>query len=778
MADLDDTTKPKRTKTDTQDICRTALERYHRWIEREQDNINKAYSDLEFCWSDNQWSQRDVVERENDHRPILTINNLPTFVRQVTGDMRQMRPSIKVVPVDSAGDKKTAETIAGMVRYIENRSDAQAVYTAGADSQVSCGIGAWRVTTEYAADTTFNQEVRITGVDDAVAIAWDPDSTLITREDAKWCIVPVDMSREAFKEEYPDAAVEDFETLPHGGDGLINYTEGWYSGEMVRVAEYWVKKPMKRTLALMENGGTIDLTSKGPEEVAKITAEAKKIEQRPSYKVSRYLITAAHVLEEADWPGMHIPIIPVIGEEIRIGRRIVRNGLVRRAKDPQRLFNYFCAAQAESIANQPKAPYMATRKQIEQNQDMWATANRKNWPVLIYDADPLAPPPNRVQPALSSQGITEGIELAAENIKRVIGIYDASLGAKSNETSGKAILARQHEGDTGTFVYNDHWSVAIRRTGTIVIDLFPHIYDTERMIRIMGDDGKVDLKWINKPQGMQEINPETGALETIETVENDITVGAYDVVLETGPSYSTKRQEAKDGMVEFIRSAPETAPAVMDLVAKAQDWPLADQFAERLEAIAPPSVQKLIANQKKEHGDDEQPVPPTQQEVMAQQLQQRMAEAEVSDKEADVQKKRAETAKIAQEVQSGPGGPDPAVIMKAQGEQQKLQIDADRANLEHEAMRREMDFKERIAAVELEIKLTELAIKKAGLQIDTASAVLDVGRQQQDMANQAETHAANLVQGFEKHDAGLTQGMESHEAKIKQMSQPKTNGRQ
>jgi hypothetical protein len=768
--------KKERTKADDAAICKRALERYARWVERERENTEAAYDDLKFRAGE-QWPTEAVAVRKD--RPMLVVNRIPQFIRQVTGDMRQKRPSIKVVPVDSRGDKDTAETIAGMIRYIENRSDAAAIYMAGAESQVTCGIGHWAVTKEYADGTTFNQELRIVGVDDQVAVAWDPDAKMPMKEDAKWCIIPVDLSRESFKEEYTDASVEDFD------DSSMASADGWFDQDFVRVAVYWTKKPKKRLLALMPDGAISDLTDKDEEERAEIGKTAKRVEERESFEVCRYLITAAHVLEEDDdWRGMNIPVVPVPGEEIKIGKRTVRHGLTRFARDPQRMINYYSSAEAEVVALQPKSPWIGTDKNFEKNQEMWATANTAAWNALIYTPDQRNGniPPQRVQPAVSSQGISEGLDRAVNDMKGVIGIYDAGLGNKSNETSGRAIIARQREGDVGTFVYPDNWSRSIKRTGAICIDLAPHVYDTERMIRIMGEDGKVDLKWINRPVGMQEMDPATGQPTQEAKIENDVTVGAYDVVLETGPSFTTKREEAKESMTAFIQSAPETGPIIMDLVAKAQDWPLGDEIAERFEVMAPPPIQALLKKQKQEDGQT-QPSPEeqaqAQQQAQQQQMQQAAVELELQGKQLANKKIEAEIAKIMSDAQGQGAGPDPVTMMKAQAEQQRMQLDARRAELEFATMQAEMQIKQQIAAVELEIKLADLAIKRQGLQLDTAAAALDLQGKQQGMVHEAERHTAGLVQGMEKHSTSMAQGEESHAAKVKQMnSKPQPEARQ
>lgn len=598
------------------DFIAEALKRYDRGYEREESNIIEAYEDLDFL-SGNQWPDAVRQDREESFRPVLTINRLPQFVRQVTGDIRQMRPSIKCVPVDNRGDKETAEVLAGMIRYIENRSDAEVAYTAGADSQVACGVGHWRVTHEYAEDTTFNQELRIVGIPDSVSVIWDPDSVLPNKEDARFCFVPVDMSRAAYEQAYPDAPITDFERNTFGQDTAVD----WIGDDFVRVAEYWEKRPETRTLALLPDGSIDDLTdddSVTPEYLAELKAAGAKIEKRDGTCVYRSLITLGHVLEEpVKWIGRYIPIVRVCGEEYRVGRRTVRHGVVRFAKDPQRAYNYFRSTQTEVIALQPKAPFIGTEKNFEGLEAQWSTANTKNWPYQTYNPDPKngGAPPQRSSPAVNLAGVEDGLLVSSDELKATTGLYDASLGKRSNETSGKAILARQREGDVGTFVYISNFSRAVRHTGRILVDLIPHIYDTERQIRIIGEDGKEDLVQINRPiidqsvnMMMNGMNPgqESEGMEDAQTmakIQHDVTVGSYDVVLETGPSYSTKRAEARDSMIEFMRSAPDIAPLVLDLVAEAQDWPGADKFAKRVKHVLPPAIR---AEEAQEAGE---PIP-------------------------------------------------------------------------------------------------------------------------------------------------------------------------
>lgn len=633
-------------------IVKAALRLYDAAYEREQHNITEGYDDLEFR-AGNQWPEAVAQERIDEGRPVETINQIPQYVRQVTGDMRQMRPAIKVIPVDDEASDEGAEAMAGVVRYVENRSDAPGIYFQGADSQVTCGIGAWRIITEYAHEGTFNQELRIAPIEDALGVMWDEDSVLPTREDAMECLIPIDIARAKFKKLYPDAMVTDF--APRGED-MSNATSDWTTEDKVRVGEYWYKKKAKKTLVMLPDGRVQDLAKlpedkqalfkSAPKEM--LEAEGIRVEERDSFTVCRALVTSSGVLEgPEEWPGSYIPIVPVVGEEVRIGRRIIRHGVVRFAKPPQRIYNYMSSAEIEVTALQPKAPFIGTEKNFEQYQDVWENANRKNYPYLPYTPDPANgnQAPQRVQPAVSSQGITAGIERAARDMQSVIGIYNASLGAASNETSGKAVLARQREGDTGTFVYLDNWTRAIRYTGKILVDLIPKIYDNARVLRIIGEDGKMEKIEINQVQGM---GPD-GSLRLF----NDVTSGSYDVAIQMGPSYATKREEARDGMTAFMQANPPAGAVIGDLYAKAQEWPLADEIAERLELLLPPQIRAMKAEKEgKPLPQDMQPPPPDPVQQQAMQMEMAAKDAEIRTKDAQARKAEADARKAEIELEA------------------------------------------------------------------------------------------------------------------------------
>jgi hypothetical protein len=710
--------KTKRDKASDDEILRIARKRWDAAYEKERSNIAAAYEDLEFL-SGAQWDSKIKKEREEEGRPCLTVNQLPQFVHQVTGDIRQMKPAIKVVPVDDQADEKVADIKGGLIRYIENRSDAQAIYFQAADQQVSAGIGHWRIATEYADDSTFLQEIRIGPVDDGIAVLWDNDARLPTREDANWCFVPVDYSHDGFEEAWPDATLSDFSAV---GD-WANLSQ-WFTDDHVRVTEYWVKKPIKRTLALTDTGQTIDLTEEqdGYDTAAQVAIMKKagaRIEVRDSFKICRYLMTADEILEgPEEWAGRYIPIIPVIGEEVRIGRKVVRSGIVRHARPVQQMYNYGRSTQTEVFSLQPKAPYMVTEGNVAKYQDVWNTANKKNWPYLPYEPDTKngGIAPQRIPPPIASQGVNEAVALANEDLRRVIGIYDASLGARSNETSGVAIKARQQEGDVGTFVYIANFARSIRHTGKILIDLIPHVYDSERTIRIMGDDGKIDLLQINQ---MQMQAGQDGQLS--EKIMNDVTVGSYDVVAEAGPSYTTRREEAREGMLEFLKAIPDAAPLVADKIAKAQDFPMADDIAKRLRANLPPAI--LEAEEAEQQGASPEQI----KEIMAKAQQKppdpEMVKAQMQ-AELEGQRLQFDQQKAAQEAEVAQA----TMQMEAQFRQAELAQKAQQAEAELAAKimleREKIQSQERIALRTAQMN-AEAKAHDAALRADTAKYATD-----------------------------------------------------
>lgn len=628
---LDDTVSSAAKAKDTTENPHSAAEevthadtmkRWNRAWEKECDNIEAAYLDQQYSAGD-QWDDTLRIQREDDSRPVLTFNRLGQFRRQVTGDLRKLDPDIKTVAVGGKATEKIAEIRSGMRRHIQNRCDAhEFIYPAAADSQVGCGTGHVEVFSEYSSYSKSQQELGVRLVDDQIAVLWDPDARHPTRSDAMWCFTYVDLSREAYKDTYPDHSVSDI------GTSAVNAI--WYKEDRVRIARYWYKVKTKRRMMQMPNGGFEDLSDAETDDIARMKYEGGEIISQDTYKVMWRMMNGVEFLTEAkEDTGPFIPVVPFIGEEIRIGSKIVRHGIIRFAIDPQRAHNYYESAQAEVIGLQPRSPFIATDKNTKDNQKDWDTCNVKNFATLIYTPDPRngGREPTRSVPPMSSAGIAEASASALQAMQAVTGIYNASLGARSNETSGVAIRNREAQGDTGTYVYVKNYELSLKHIARIIDSKIPYVYDTCQIARIIGIDGRHCQEQINQPSGI--------AIDGVPIdILNDVTVGEYDITMEPGPSFQTKREEARSGMNDFIREFPAAAPILAPVIADLQDWPNKDLVKDLLMTLAPQPVQAILAQKNNQPPPQAPPPDPTQQ--MQMQVLQAKAQAEIAKAQSEI----------------------------------------------------------------------------------------------------------------------------------------------
>lgn len=589
----------------------------------------RAVDDLRFVRGEH-YPEDVRQEREANGQPCLTVNNLPQFVRQVTGQIRALNPAIRVIAGDGDASADVAEVIEGLIRHIENRSDASSVYEAAAESAAACSLGFWRIRSDYEGDDTFDQEILIERVYNPFAVFLDPQAKHPTRSDAQWGFIVEDMPVEAFKEAYPTARTEDF-TSDHKPD----WTANWAHGDAVTVAEYFWIEFEEYTIGLAPDGTVI----KDPKPPMAYT-KTRKV-KAPRVKWAK--ISGAEVLEgPEDFPSRYIPIVAVTGEEWHYGEESYISSVIRFAKDPALMYDYAISTSAEVIALQPKSPYLLTAKQISGRETEWAEANSANTVALVYTPDPAAPPPIRVPSAMSSEGLTTTMQIAAEDQKRTTGIYDAGLGARSNETSGKAIMARKEESQNSTSIYADNMVKSVMHTGKIILDMIPKIYDAKRTVRILGEDDKEKIVVINDlliaQDGIQPVN--------------DVTIGKYDVRIQVGPSYQTKRQEGQDGMMEFMRVVPQASQVAGDIFAGMQDWPEADRVQERLKKTLPPGLETPDPDDmtpEEQQAMQAQMMQAQEQQAMQQQalqLEMREKAAKAGKAEAEAKKAEAEAAKM------------------------------------------------------------------------------------------------------------------------------------
>jgi hypothetical protein len=547
-----------------------ARERFEQGIDADKDNREAALDDLEFI-SGNQWDQTVKASRLKKGRPCLSINTLPQYVGQVIGDTRQNRPSIKIRPAED-GDKEVAEVRQGLTRFIENQSNASQVYAGAGESQVSCGIGQFRVSLRYSNDDTFDQDIRIESIPNPFAVVWDPLSIEPTGSDAEFCFVVEDVPRKKFEKDYPDALASDL-TVPTGS----GYST-WLTGDSVKVTEYWLMKEQKRTLALVlrppeTEPKIVDITDE-PDTYAQFIVTDAQGQPRTREKVRRiacmYLITGRDILSGPhEYPISRMPIFKVTGREVQVGERRYRFGLVRFAKDPVRMKNLWRSSAAEWLALAPRQQWLLHAADKDEA-DRYRNAHKSGDTVLTYSGQ-IAP--TRIDPPAAPNALLSEAAINDQDIKDTTGLHDASLGMKSNETSGKAILAREKQGDTATYMYHDNLNAAVRECGRVINDLIPMVFDTARTVIVLGEDGTSTPTRVNDPNGKDGLI--------------DLKTGKYDVVVEVGPSYSTKRQEAAESMMAFVQAVPNAAQFVGDLIAQSQDWPMATEIAERLKKTLP-----------------------------------------------------------------------------------------------------------------------------------------------------------------------------------------------
>ena len=611
----------------------------------DSNNRAEALDDVRFAAGD-QWPVDVQNSRVLEARPCLTINKVDAYIRQICNQQRQQRPRIKVHGMNNESDSKVAEVLTGICRHIESQSDADSAYDHAFEYAVKMGWGYIRVTTDYVRDDSFDQEIYIKRVENPFTVYFDPNSVMPDGSDADRVLITTVISKVAFKKQYPGAEVDQGFSSRGTGD-----TESeWVTKEDIRIAEYFYTEITKDML-LQLSDGTVGYSSEIPSAEVLAQAGITVIDKRDTWRkqIKWCKLTAMQVLEEGDWAGKFIPIIPVYGQEVRVNDKHKKFGLVRFAKDPQRMYNYWSTALTETVALAPKAKWLLAEGQDEGHENEWAQANIKAMPVLRYKQTDIegrpAGVPTRLQPEPPPAGVMSALQGMNSDLMAVVGIFDPSQ-LPQGQQSGKAIQGQQQQVDMCNFHYYDNLTRSIAHIGRIILDLVPKIYDRERVMRIIGDDGKPEMVTLNKPS-----TDENG----IDKILNDVTVGEYDVVMETGPGYNSKRQEAVDSMVQMLSVDPALMQQAGDLIFRNMDFPGADIIADRLAAVnpmaqiddkspIPPQVQMQLANAKKQIEELQQQL---QAEMMDKKyratVQQQVQEAETEREQMRIQSKMEET---------------------------------------------------------------------------------------------------------------------------------------
>jgi hypothetical protein len=628
------------------DIISVAKSRFTMAVSAYSESREDELDDLRFYAGspDNSWQwPADVLQTRGsvqgqtiNARPCLTINKLPQHVRQVTNDQRQNRPSGKVIPVDDKADVEVAEIFDGLVRHIEYISDADVAYDTACENQVSYGEGYIRLLTEYCDDDTFNQDIKIGRIRNSFSVYMDPTIQDPCGSDAQWCFITEDLTKEDYERQFPDAQPISSMMAQGVGDASISQ---WVSENTVRIAEYFYIEHEKAVLNLYYGDVTAMKGSVEDEDMAMRGMKPIKSRTVDIRRVKWCKINGFEVLESQDWAGSSIPVVRVVGNEFEVDGRIYVSGIVRNAKDAQRMYNYWTSQEAEMLALAPKAPFIGYGGQFEGYEQQWKTANTTNWPYLEVNPDvtdgagAVLPLPQRAPPPLPQTGLIQAKMGASDDIKGTTGQYDSSLGQTSNERSGKAILARERQSDVGTYHYVDNLARAVRYITRQIVELIPKIYDTERIARIVGEDGETDLIKVNpnQPMPVNKIVDQQGIV--LEKIYN-MGVGKYDVCVTTGPSYMTKRQEALEAMAQLLQGNPQLWAVAGDLFIKNMDWPGAQEMSKRFAKTIDPKIM--------EGGDDspEMQAAKMQMDAMNQEMQQMMSMLQNVSKSVEVQEQQ------------------------------------------------------------------------------------------------------------------------------------------
>lgn len=603
MAEMPTAAMPDaRDKEDKDDVLSAGKKAFALAQDAESDNRLVALDDIRFARLGEQWPSEIEAERKRTFRPCLTINKMKAFIRQVVNDSRQNKPSIKVHPADSGADVQTADIINGLIRNIEYTSNADVAYDTAVEASVSGGFGYWRIGMDYACDDSFDMDLSIDRVSNQFSIYGDPNSTSADSSDWDQAFVVDRIPKAEFKRKYKGKTNVDDEPCAVDFDSdAWSATSDWLNEDGVMIAEWWQRTEVETEIVKLSNGHVYKAEDLLAEPDLQMLIEAgvlKEVSRRPgkTYKVTQTIMTGADVLEVNDWPGRYIPIVPVYGDEIIVeGKRYFRS-LIHDAKDAQRMVNYWRTTATELVALAPRVPYIGKKGSFDSDASNWATANTQSHAYLEYEGQV---PPQRqpLDSGVAAGSLQEALN-ASDDMKAIIGMYDASLGARSNETSGVAIQARQREGDVSTFHFIDNLTRAIRHTGRILIDLIPHVYTEERIVRVIGEDGSQTTAKVNAqqpgPQMGQDGQPIVDKQGQAIMGVYDLTAGKYDLTVTSGPSYTTRRQETADQMMGLLQAFPQAAPYLGGFYAKNLDWPGADEIADMLDKINPANQQQGV----------------------------------------------------------------------------------------------------------------------------------------------------------------------------------------
>ncbi len=544
----------------------------------ESENRQNGLIALKFSYGD-QWPDYAITSRGTD-RPRLTINELNTYIKKVCNSQRQQRPRGKASPVDSFADKKTAKIVTGLGKHYEVNSDADNAYDTAFEFSARIGWGYWRLRTDYIADDSRNQDVFIDVVDNPFTVYFDNNSRLPDGSDAQKALITDLMTKAAFEKMYPGAQMVGVSDRSAG-----DTDPDWVTEQDIRLAEYYHIERVPDELIYLSNGMDVWPDKMPPEELLRANGIAIQGTRKSMRNTVRWRKqTAFDILEEKVIPGKWIPVVPTYWTNVIIDGKRVRRGLVHDAIDAQRMINFWQTMITEGLALAPKPKWLIAEGQDEGHENEFKNANLSATAVLRYKPTDVegkpAPPPQRIAPEPPPAGAIEASFLASQNLSRILGVFDPAVRGGAQHKSDKTLNAERAQSENSTFEGFDNFTRSLKHSWRIMLGWMPVVHDTQQMKRIIGDDGR---------EQMVTLNERTTGDDGVEKVLNDIRIGNYDVVMETGPGYDTLRQEGVATMMQLLETplGEKVAQLGDDLIVREMDFNGSDVLADRMAAANP-----------------------------------------------------------------------------------------------------------------------------------------------------------------------------------------------
>ena len=542
---------------------------------------DKGREDKEFAIEKGkQWDTSAIAKRKSEGKPTLEFNLVHTYCKQQVNTHKQNRPQIQVVPVDSGADEDKAKILSGLIKDTEEASDFESANDVAVENAVYSGIGFLRIITDFIHEKSFNQEPRYKSIHNPEAVLIDPLSREIDGSDNDRALVCEWVDKAQIEKEFGDDAVSDFEF-----DGAENWHD--QSKDTILIAEYFYKDSVRDTLIMLEDGTSefkSVLLEQWSEDELKLVTVDERATTRTEIKWAK--LSGCKVLETGIFPGQHIPIIPVYGEVVWVGEERKVFSLVHFATDPQRLFNYWKSAEASILQKNQDEMTIVDDRGIASFEE-WKNPSKAQYLRFraTDDNGNQIPYPTKMGAATPPVGILNASESAKSLIADTLNMHAPNMGQDVNQQSGKAIGLLQRQGETSQFHFQDNDNKSIRHCGRILLGLYPVLYDTPLVRRIVGTDGETKMVKLNaQPQTEDEFDKAIGG------ILNDMTVGRFDIRIDTGPSFNTQREQSFQLMMQLAQFAPNIMQCAGDLIIK--DSPLLNskEIADRVKKMMPPQV--------------------------------------------------------------------------------------------------------------------------------------------------------------------------------------------